>query len=174
MKKKSIIAVLGHHNSGKTTLIENLITKLRDEGYRVASAKHVFIEGFSIDRENTDTYRHSRAGANPVIGVSDVESFIIFKNGVSDFSTDKLELWTSEADVLILEGFSKLISESIEAGKIVCIKSREEIAEFRRELKGRVLAFCSLKKIHKNVLRIKDDSFLITERVLTFIKESSH
>jgi molybdopterin-guanine dinucleotide biosynthesis protein MobB len=171
---KPVIAVLGHHNSGKTTVIENIITKLREIGYRVASAKHVFIEGFSIDRENTDTYRHSSAGANPVIGVSDVETFIILKNGVSDFSTDKVESWASEADVLVLEGFSHLVSDSPEVGKILCIKSREEITDFKREVKGRVLAFCSLKRIYDDVLMINEDSSLITERVLTFIKEFSH
>ena len=42
------------------------------------------------------------------------------------------------------------------------------------EMKGRVLAFCSLKKIHKDILRINEDSSLITERVLTFIEEFSH
>ena len=174
MAEKPIIAVLGHHNSGKTTVIETVISRLRKEGYRVASAKHVFIEGFSIDSENTDTYRHTKAGANPVIGVSDAETFVLMKDGMSSFTLDKMNYWSQKADVLVLEGFSSLLSENCETGKIICVRSMEEYEEFQANIKGEeVLAFCSFKSLGGDILRIKEDSTVITKRVLNYIKKIS-
>jgi len=173
MVKKPVIAVLGHHDSGKTSVIENLISKLSTEGYKVASAKHVFIKGFSIDSENTDTYRHTKAGANPVIGVSDAETFVLMKDGISSFTIDKMNYWSQKADILILEGFSSLLSENCETGKIICVRSMEEYEEFRANIKGKVLAFCSFKSLGGDILRIKEDSTVIAKRVLNYIKKFS-
>ena len=173
MAEKPIIAVLGNHNSGKTSVIETVISRLRKEGYNVASAKHVFIEGFSIDSENTDTYRHTKAGANPVIGVSDAETFVLMKDGMSSFTLDKMNYWSQKADVLVLEGFSSLLSENGETGKIICVRSMEEYEEFRATIKGKVIAFCSFKSLDEDILRIKEDSTVIAKRVLNYIKKFS-
>jgi len=62
---------MGRKNSGKTTVIEGLISELVKRPLRVASVKHIRKKGFSMDTEGKDTWRHSAAGANPVIAVSD-------------------------------------------------------------------------------------------------------
>lgn len=55
------IAVVGHKNSGKTTLVERLITAFTRDGLAVAAIKHTSDErGF--DKPQTDSDRLMRAG----------------------------------------------------------------------------------------------------------------
>jgi molybdopterin-guanine dinucleotide biosynthesis protein B len=170
--KKLTVAILGHKNSGKTSVAETVISRLRDEGYKVASAKHVFVKGFSLDAKETDTYRHSKAGANPVISVSDVETAILIKDGVSKFTLDRLRSWTPDADVLVLEGFSRHALKDEDVAKIVCVRTMAEYEDLRSEAKGKILAFCSFEHLGNDILRIKEDSSILEYRVSEFIKGS--
>ena len=104
-----VIAVIGHMNSGKTTVIEKLVRELRGRGYRVATAKHIQKKGFSMDTEGKDTWRHATAGANPVISVSDIETAIMIKNGENNFSLEQIFSFLLEIDVVLLEGFSRTV-----------------------------------------------------------------
>ena len=61
------IAIVGRHNSGKTTLIEQLIAELVDRGYDVGSIKHHSHAGFDIDYPGKDSYRHRAAGASETV-----------------------------------------------------------------------------------------------------------
>ena len=61
------IAIVGRHNSGKTTLIERLIAELVDRGYDVGSIKHHSHAGFDIDYPGKDSYRHRAAGASETV-----------------------------------------------------------------------------------------------------------
>ena len=53
------IAVLGTTKSGKTILIEYLISNLSQEGLRIGTIKHIHDSGFSIDAKGKDTWRLS-------------------------------------------------------------------------------------------------------------------
>ncbi|MBO4365169.1 MAG: molybdopterin-guanine dinucleotide biosynthesis protein B [Eggerthellaceae bacterium] len=57
------IAIVGRHNSGKTTLAERLIACLTQQGLDIGSVKHHGHAGFDIDIEGKDSYRHRVAGA---------------------------------------------------------------------------------------------------------------
>lgn len=57
-----VLAIIGHSNTGKTTLVEKLIGALSERGLRVATAKH-HPHDLEIDRPGKDSYRHRRAGA---------------------------------------------------------------------------------------------------------------
>ena len=61
------IAIVGRHNSGKTTLIERLIAELVGRGYDVGSIKHHSHRGFDIDYPGKDSYRHRAAGASETV-----------------------------------------------------------------------------------------------------------
>lgn len=61
------IAVVGRHNSGKTTLVEALIAELTARGLDVASVKHHSHVGFDIDKPGKDSYRHRAAGATETV-----------------------------------------------------------------------------------------------------------
>ncbi|MCB1987613.1 MAG: molybdopterin-guanine dinucleotide biosynthesis protein B [Nitrospirota bacterium] len=60
----------GFSGCGKTTLIEQLIPLLRQQGQRVSVVKHAH-HRFDIDHPGKDSYRHREAGAFEVVIASD-------------------------------------------------------------------------------------------------------
>jgi len=166
-----VIAVIGHMNSGKTTVIEKLVRELREGGYRVATAKHIQKKGFSMDTEGKDTWRHATAGANPVISISDTETAIIIKNGENDFSLEQILRFLLEIDVVLLEGFSQMVLNDERVGKIVCVKNRQEYEEYREKLRDEAIAFCSRQTLKPPILNIKEDFPLLARRTLKFVQK---
>lgn len=61
------VAIVGRHNSGKTTLIEKLIAEMVARGHDVGSVKHHSHVGFDIDYPGKDSYRHRAAGASETV-----------------------------------------------------------------------------------------------------------
>ena len=108
--RQTLIAVSGVKNSGKTTLLEQLIPRLRARGLRCAVIKH---DGhrFDPDREGTDTYRLLRAGAMGA-AVFDGEKFQAVKYAAVT-EADLAALYP-EADVIFLEGFKNSTYPKIE------------------------------------------------------------
>ena len=168
--KAPIIGVVGPKKSGKTTLIESIVQELTKRGYQVATAKHINQKGFSMDTKGRDTWRHSAAGANPVVSVSDIETAILIKDGAQRFSLDRLLSFTPETDIAVLEGFSWLVLSDEHVGKMVCVRNREEYEDLREKTRGEVIAFCSARPVGKPILRIKEDSKILVERTLRYIR----
>jgi len=136
-----IIAVLGSKNSGKTMAVEVLAQGLSSSGYRVATAKHVPKPNFTIDREGTDTWRHARAGANIVVSVSPNELVIIKRVDTRDFDPTEITMQCGEdVDLIILEGFKKLVATDPRILKIVAVRNVEEIHQASTEISP-VLAY---------------------------------
>ena len=77
MKKPIIVGFYGYSNSGKTTLIERLIQELVSRGKKVSAIKQSG-HPVSLDTEGKDTHRFSKAGADPVILSSTIETNIMF------------------------------------------------------------------------------------------------
>jgi molybdopterin-guanine dinucleotide biosynthesis adapter protein len=98
-------------NSGKTTTVEDIVRELVKRGYRCGTVKHICKEGgFTLDKENTDTWRHARAGARVVVGVSREETAYIMKTEKEPRLSDVIRGIGDigrELDYLIVEGFSK-------------------------------------------------------------------
>ena len=99
--KQRILAVSGVKNSGKTTLLEQLIPALKARGLRVAIVKHDG-HGFAADREGTDTCRLLQAGAMGA-AIFDGEKFQMVKYAA--VSEEDLIAMYPEADLVLLEGF---------------------------------------------------------------------
>jgi molybdopterin-guanine dinucleotide biosynthesis protein B len=169
--KAPVVGVVGYKNSGKTTVIESIVQELAKRGYRVATAKHIPQKGFSIDTEGKDTWRHSTAGANPVVSVSDVETAVLIKNGEAQFSLDELLRFTPKIDMIVLEGFSRLVLDDENVGKILCVRNRQEYNDFREKTREKIIAFCSARPMGKPILRIKEDSKTLVRRVLRYIRK---
>jgi len=64
-----VFGIAGYKNSGKTTLVVELVAELGARGLRVATVKHAHHE-FDIDQPGKDSYRHRDAGAEEVIVAS--------------------------------------------------------------------------------------------------------
>ena len=100
--KPVVFAVSGVKNSGKTTLIEKIIPKLKEHGLKVATIKHDGHD-FEGDVEGTDTYKHKRAGAYGT-AIFSKNKFMIIKDQ-KDTLEEELMLYFKDSDVIILEGF---------------------------------------------------------------------
>lgn len=168
--KVPVVAVLGSKDSGKTTVVERVVLELERKGYRVATAKHITLKGFSVDTEGKDTWRHSAAGANPVVTVSDVETAVLMKDGESRFSMDQMSEFAPEADAIVLEGFSWLTLKDHRVGKVFCVTSRREYESYRRRARGETIAFCCRRSMGRSVLRIPEDSPVLVKQVLAFVE----
>jgi molybdopterin-guanine dinucleotide biosynthesis protein MobB len=57
------VAFVGKQNSGKTTLLEKVISALCAHSVRVATVKHHSHKGFEFDIEGKDSWRHRQAGS---------------------------------------------------------------------------------------------------------------
>jgi len=66
MSAPRVFGVYGESDSGKTTLIVQLVSQLTKEGYQVATMKQSN-KTISMDTENKDTWRHHQAGAHLVV-----------------------------------------------------------------------------------------------------------
>ena len=65
----SLVLVIGSSNSGKTTLIEQLVSRLSGQGLKLGTIKHA-THRLDVDREGKDTWRHRQAGALCTVGLS--------------------------------------------------------------------------------------------------------
>lgn len=169
-RKPIIIAVIGRKNSGKTTVVERVVRELTQKRYRVATAKHVSQKGFSIDKKGKDTWKHVEAGANPVISVSDAETAVLIKNKGAEFSLEQIVQFTSESNIVVLEGFSHLIQSHERVSKIICVRNRREYNDFSKITTGTIIAYCSINPMEKPILNIGDDMRIIVQQTVSFVK----
>jgi molybdopterin-guanine dinucleotide biosynthesis protein B len=101
-----IISVVGRSESGKTTLIEQLIPEVNKRGYRVATIKHHGSD-FPIDHEGKDSWRHKQAGAHTVV-ISSPQKVALIEDVPHDLSLNELaSQFIREADIIIAEGFKR-------------------------------------------------------------------
>jgi molybdopterin-guanine dinucleotide biosynthesis protein B len=166
------LAVLGHKHSGKTTVVEGLVSELSKRGLRVSTVKHVSRSGFSMDAEGKDTWRHSAAGANPVMLVSDVELTVKIRDGASA-TLETLTKIAEEngADVVVVEGHSFVVLKDRRVSKIVCVRSKQEYDEYRENAVGEVLAYCSVQPINKRILDTRAGLPVIVEKATAFVEK---
>ncbi len=111
-KPPAIVCVIGKSGSGKTTTIEYLTRHLTKLGFRVGVGKHIHKEGFTFDTKGKDTWRHARAGAKTVIGISPNEIAVFKKENSKTSFQQMMRLFREEGvDIVLLEGFSSICSK---------------------------------------------------------------
>ena len=100
-----IITVIGYSNAGKTRCLVALIALLTQRGYRVATAKHCH-DGFELDVEGKDTWKHKQAGALTTLMASRNRLGIIVDHPLPLSLAELCEQYMHEADIVLAEGFS--------------------------------------------------------------------
>ncbi len=113
------IGVIGTHKSGKTTLVENLVRRLVEKGFRVATIKSIYHA--RIDIVGKDSWRHGNAGAEETILYADEEIFRILRHKYRFYDVVNM---LRNYDYLVLEGLSTL--KNFYGVKIITAKSIEE------------------------------------------------
>jgi molybdopterin-guanine dinucleotide biosynthesis adapter protein len=109
-----VIGFAGWSNSGKTTLIEQLIPRLTAAGQRVSLVKHAH-HGFDIDQPGKDSYRHREAGATEVLVTSGQRYALMHElRGAPELSLAAAVNLLSPCDVVLVEGFKTAAIAKIE------------------------------------------------------------
>ncbi|RLG31204.1 molybdopterin-guanine dinucleotide biosynthesis protein B [Methanosarcinales archaeon] len=104
MTNAATIGVVGYHNTGKTTLICKLIERLTERGYSVSTIKNIPKDGFSMDVEGTDTWRHGESGAGLVVASTSGETSFIVKNVMPFEDILRTMDNMTSPDVILVEG----------------------------------------------------------------------
>jgi molybdopterin-guanine dinucleotide biosynthesis protein B len=123
----SIVTFIGWHDSGKTTLVSQVVSELKRLGHRVAVIKSSSDSGIQFDTPGTDTYKHKEAGADSVMLVAPDQIVLQTKN--SNLSLRTLaHRYFPDVDIVIGEGFktSRKIPK-IEVFRNLDQKLREEV-----------------------------------------------
>ena len=110
-----IFGVTGWKNSGKTGLMERLITEFTARGLSVSSIKHAH-HSFDIDYPGRDSYRHRDAGARQVLLASRNRWALMHELRDEDEPSlgDLLEQ-LSPVDLVLIEGYKRDRHPKIEA-----------------------------------------------------------
>jgi molybdopterin-guanine dinucleotide biosynthesis protein B len=104
-----VVGFVGTSGSGKTTVIEQVVTRLADTGLGVAVLKHAR-HGFDMDRPGKDSYRVREAGAAQVL-VASRERWVLLGEQPDPLEEPSLEMMlrrfdASTLDLVLVEGFS--------------------------------------------------------------------
>ena len=101
-----ILGIYGFQDSGKTTTVELLVKALSSKGYKVASVKHT-PHYKSIDAEGKDTWRHWKAGSDPVVFSSVTETAIIKHSETPIDDIVRIVTLEYHPDVVVVEGIKE-------------------------------------------------------------------
>lgn len=111
---RKVIGVAGFKNSGKTTLVERLVTELTNRGHRISTVKHAH-HSFDIDHEGRDSFRHRKAGATEVAVVSRHRWAVIHElRDEQEPSLDEILAMLAPCDLVIVEGYKRDGHDKIE------------------------------------------------------------
>jgi len=108
-----IISIVGESKSGKTTLIEKLISELKSRGYRVATIKHS-IHHLSFDKPGKDSWRHLQAGSAATAIVSPDQVVLIKQVNAEPDLKEIARLLGEDYDIILTEGFKQSQAPKVE------------------------------------------------------------
>ncbi|NSX53825.1 molybdopterin-guanine dinucleotide biosynthesis protein B [Parasulfitobacter algicola] len=110
-----IYGVVGWKNSGKTGLMERLVTDITRRGISVSTLKHAH-HHFDIDQPGKDSHRHRVAGAQQVLLASSKRWALMHELRDQD-EPPLSELLTKLApvDLILVEGYKRDFHPKIEA-----------------------------------------------------------
>ena len=122
-----IIGVVGWKNTGKTTLIEKLISEFNNRNLTVSTIKHSH-HNFSVDREGTDSFRHFNAGTKETILASE-QKWIKFSRQRAEAKPILSYLIEQiiPVDIVIVEGFKDSDHKKVEV--VDSMSSRKPLFE---------------------------------------------
>ena len=109
-----VFGVTGWKNSGKTGLIERLVTEFSDRGLRVSTLKHAH-HSFDLDQQGRDSHKHREAGAQEVLIASGTRWALMAElRGAEEPSLDDLLGRLSPVDLVLIEGWKSAPHAKIE------------------------------------------------------------
>ncbi|WP_368344625.1 molybdopterin-guanine dinucleotide biosynthesis protein B [Pelagovum sp. HNIBRBA483] len=102
-----IYGVTGWKNTGKTGLVERLVTEITARGFSVSTLKHAH-HATEIDQPGRDSYRHREAGAREVLVASPNRWALMHElRGADEPPIEDLLAKMSPVDLVIIEGYKR-------------------------------------------------------------------
>ena len=109
-----VFGITGWKNTGKTGLVERLVTELSFRGFTVSTVKHAH-HSFDVDYQGRDSYRHREAGACEVLLSSGNRWALMHElRGADEMSLADLLMKLTPVDVVLVEGFKTEGHEKLE------------------------------------------------------------
>ena len=109
-----VFGITGWKNTGKTGLVERLVTELSFRGFTVSTIKHAH-HSFDVDYQGRDSYRHRKAGACEVLLSSGNRWALMHElRGADEMSLADLLMKLTPVDVVLVEGFKTEGHEKLE------------------------------------------------------------
>ncbi|MAM24422.1 MAG: molybdopterin-guanine dinucleotide biosynthesis protein B [Rhodobacteraceae bacterium] len=114
-----IYGVVGWKNSGKTGLMERLVTEITGRGHSVSTVKHAH-HSFDVDHEGKDSHRHRVAGAREVLLASRSRFALMHElRDAPEPTLDDLLTRLSPVDLVLVEGYKRDGHPKVEAHRAV-------------------------------------------------------
>jgi len=108
-----LLSLVGYSNSGKTTLMEKLVSALAARGLRIATIKHSHHQP-EMDTPGKDSWRHKQAGASTSLLVGPEQMLMV--SDVHEGLNPQLltaRLFT-DYDLVLVEGYASVPGPKIE------------------------------------------------------------
>jgi molybdopterin-guanine dinucleotide biosynthesis protein MobB len=99
-----VVAFVAKSNTGKTTLLEQVIRELKDRGYKVGAIKHD-AHSFDIDHPGKDSHRLTVAGADTMLITSEQKLALVKRHAASPPLDELIAGYFSDLDIVLTEGF---------------------------------------------------------------------
>ena len=118
-----LYGVVGWKNTGKTGLMERLVTEISERGFTVSTVKHAH-HSFDVDHPGKDSYRHRVAGAREVLLASRNRIALMQElRGDDEPELETLLMRLSPVDLVLIEGYKRDAHAKIEAHRAEAGKS---------------------------------------------------
>lgn len=102
-----VFGFAGWSGSGKTSLIEALISRLVAQGVAVSLVKHAH-HAFDVDHPGKDSHRHREAGSAEVLVSSATRWALMHElRGAPELTLDQALSRLSACDVVLVEGYKR-------------------------------------------------------------------
>lgn len=101
-----VYGVIGWKNSGKTSLMERLVTEITGRGFTVSTVKHVH-HAVDLDQPGKDTYRHRQAGAREVVLASADRLAILVEHRGTEPELPAVLARLAPVDLVLVEGYKR-------------------------------------------------------------------
>jgi molybdopterin-guanine dinucleotide biosynthesis protein MobB len=107
------VSFVSKSGTGKTTLLEKVIARLKERGYRIGAIKHD-AHRFDIDHPGKDSHRLAAAGADTMLIASPEKLALVKKHAAAPDIKELLATYFTDVDVVLTEGFKKSSLPKIE------------------------------------------------------------
>lgn len=122
-----VVSFVGRSESGKTTLLERVVSGLRSKGCRVAVIKHS-PHGFDIDQPGKDTWRLANAGSD-VVAISSPDKMAFIEHVDKELTLSQIEEhFRGQVDIILTEGY-----KNGNAPKILVLGDEQTIEQVYRD-----------------------------------------